>query len=102
MKIFRATVRRKGDLRLSEHQRHFCSECGSHLWAYDPRYPDLVHPVAGAIDTPLAPPSENVHVMTGSMAQWVLCEGRQGDAKFREYPDDSIADFHELRGWTVE
>jgi hypothetical protein len=30
-------------------RRHFCHVCGSALWAWDPRWPDLVHPFASAI-----------------------------------------------------
>ena len=34
-------------------KRHFCSECGSALWVWDPRWPELVHPFASAIDSEL-------------------------------------------------
>src|SRR3954453_13396306 len=44
-------------------QRHFCKRCGSALWLYDPTWPDLVHPHAGAIDTPLPKPPDAVHMM---------------------------------------
>ena len=33
-------------------QRNFCSKCGSALWLFDPRWPELLHPFASAIDTP--------------------------------------------------
>ena len=51
--------------RTSTAERHFCGRCGSALWLWDPTWPELVHPHASAIDTPLpiwpsclgAPPS---------------------------------------------
>ncbi|MDX1540190.1 MAG: GFA family protein, partial [Geminicoccaceae bacterium] len=43
--------------------RHFCGLCGSALWLFDPRWPELVHPFASAIDSPLPVPPERVHLM---------------------------------------
>jgi hypothetical protein len=34
----------------SEARRHFCRKCGSALWLWDPRWPDLIHPHAGAAE----------------------------------------------------
>ena len=31
-------------------ERRFCSRCGSALWLWDPRWPDLVHPFASHRD----------------------------------------------------
>jgi hypothetical protein len=76
-------------------QRHFCGRCGSALWLYDPTWPELVHPHASAIDTPLPLPPANVHIMLGSMASWVRVEGKEGDQRFDEYPDFSLAEWHE-------
>lgn len=102
VRIHRATLRRSGKLLQSEHERHFCGECGSHLWAFNPRWPELVHPVAGALDTTLTPPAERVHMMVGSKASWVVCEGEAKDRQFEAYPEEAIADFHDKRGWTVD
>jgi hypothetical protein len=102
VRVFRATLDRNGRAESSKHERHFCAECGSHLWAFHPSWPDLIHPVAGALDTPLGEPPENVHLMLGSKASWVVVEGREGDATFDEYPASSIADFHRTRGWEVD
>ncbi len=44
-------------------QRRFCRHCGSALWVWDPRWPDLVHPFASAIDTPLPQALERTHLM---------------------------------------
>lgn len=75
-------------------RRHFCGRCGTALWLWDPRWPDLVHPHAGAIDTPLPTPPSNVHMMLGSKPSWVAAEGLPGDAHFDAYPDLSLAQWH--------
>lgn len=41
------------NLTLDECRRDFCRHCGSALWLYDPRWPELVHLFASAIETPL-------------------------------------------------
>ncbi|MFT5357894.1 MAG: hypothetical protein ACI9KE_005131 [Polyangiales bacterium] len=84
----------------SAHQRHFCSLCGSHLWAFNPNWPELLHPVASAIDTPLPRPPASVHMMLGSKADWVQVTSAEGDACFDEYPKESLAAYHEARGYS--
>jgi len=81
-------------------QRHFCASCGSALWAWDPRWPELVHPLASAIDTalPLAP--ERSHLMISSNAPWVEIQKNPQDKTFAAYPDESIADWHARLGLT--
>lgn len=98
--IYRARIRDEGETKdhLSEARRYFCSRCGSALWAWDPRWPDLVHPHASAIDTPLPTPPENVHIMLGSKAPWVRVEGKAEDPHFDEYPSMSLAQWHEEKG----
>ena len=88
--------------RHSSAQRNFCSRCGSALWLWDPRWPELVHPHAGAIDTPLPKPPEHVHIMLGGKPDWVAVEGAAGDARFDAYPDVSLARWHEQRGLVSE
>jgi hypothetical protein len=83
---------------LSSGQRHFCRHCGSPLWLYDPTWPTLVHPHASAIDTPLPLPPERTHMMLGSQANWAEPEVRAGDKRFDEYPDESLAQWHERHG----
>jgi hypothetical protein len=83
-------------------RRHFCKLCGSALWIWDSRWPELVHPHASAIDTELPVPPERTHLMVGSKASWVeLCQGPD-DKVFDQYPDESIAAWHERLGLTVE
>jgi hypothetical protein len=82
--------------------RHFCMLCGSHLWLWDPRWPELVHPLASAIDTPLPRPPERTHLMLGSKASWVEPAIGPTDQQFVEYPEESIAAWHERLGRTME
>lgn len=89
--IYRA---RQDDGSTSSGQRHFCRECGTALWLYDPQWPELVHPHAGAIDTPLPVPPAVTHMMLGSKPGWVDVHARQGDERFDEYPKDSLAEWH--------
>ncbi len=76
-------------------ERHFCKHCASALWVYDPRWPELVHPFASAIDTELPVPPERTHLMLGSKANWVELELNPNDKCFSEYPEEGIAQWHE-------
>jgi len=100
LRIYRARVANEGGTasRLSTARRYFCGHCGSALWAWDPTWPELVHPHAGAIDTALPAAPENVHCMVGSKAPWVKIEGHADDPRFDEYPDVSLAQWHEAKG----
>ncbi len=79
-------------------ERRFCSRCGSALWVWDPRWPELVHPFASAIDTPLPAPPERTHMMLGSKASWVEVRADPQDLQYEEYPDESLAAWHERHG----
>ncbi|NQW09259.1 MAG: GFA family protein [Alphaproteobacteria bacterium] len=82
--------------------RRFCEHCGSMLWAWDSRWPELAHPFASAIDTPLPMPPERTHLMLGSKAPWVEPCVRENDQTFEEYPDESIAAWHQRLGLEAE
>ena len=75
--------------------RSFCKKCGSALWNYDPRWPDLVHPFASAIDTPLPEAPSVSHMMLASKANWVRLEVGKYDKTYNDYPDESLADWHQ-------
>lgn len=75
-------------------QRSFCKKCGSALWQWDPRWPELVHPLASSIDTELPAPPERTHMMLGSKAGWVDPHPEANDKLFEEYPEESLADWH--------
>jgi hypothetical protein len=79
-------------------ERRFCARCGSALWVSDPRWPDLVHPFASAIDTPLPEPPECEHIMLGSKAGWVRIDARRTERRYDDYPQDSLEDWHRRHG----
>ena len=78
--------------------RNFCGRCGSALWLWDPRWPDLVHPHASCIDTELPAPPEHTHLMLASKAPWVKACIASDDRTFDGYPDESIAEWHQRLG----
>lgn len=79
-------------------ERHFCRRCGTHLWVWDPRWPDLVHPHAGVIDTPLPKPPETVHIMLDYKPDWIEVPLGIGHVHFKTYPDLSIEEWHKSKG----
>jgi hypothetical protein len=79
-------------------ERRFCGRCGSALWVWDPRWPDLVHPFASAIDTDLPAPPEQVHMMLGSRANWVRVDAKRGETREQEYPSQSLEAWHTAHG----
>ena len=102
LSVYRATITdpdAPGGRRPSRHKRFFCGHCGSHLWAHNDRWPDLVHPVASAIDTELPAAPAHSHMMLGSKASWVPVELGPDDETFDEYPRTSLAAWHEEHGY---
>lgn len=95
--VYRATME---DGRTSTGERNFCKRCGTALWLWDPTWPDLVHPHAGAIDTPLPEPPSVTHMMLGTKPDWVEAHVKPGDASFDGYPNESLADWHRRHGQT--
>jgi len=79
-------------------RRHFCKRCGSALYVSDLRWPELVHPFASAIDTPLPAAPERAHIMLDFKAPWVEVPEGKKDPHFAEYPDLSIEDWHKKHG----
>ena len=94
----RMTDDQTGEVRQSPARRHFCGDCGSALWLWDPRWPALVHPLASAIDSELPVPPERTHLMVGSKAGWVELRTDSDDKVFDGYPDESIAAWHRRLG----
>lgn len=78
----------------SSGQRNFCKKCGSALWQWDSRWPELVHPFASAIDTDLPAPPEHTHMMLASKPAWVEIHSSSKDNFFEAYPDESLAQWH--------
>ncbi len=79
-------------------KRRFCARCGSALWVWDPRWPELVHPFASAIDTALPEPPESLHMMLASKAEWVRLDARDGEQQFATYPSQSLEELHRAHG----
>lgn len=82
---------------LSPLRRHFCKKCGSALYAWDPRWPELVHPFASAIDTALPKTPETVHIMLSSAPEWVEVPKGKHHTHFDGYPEESIENWHKTR-----
>lgn len=79
-------------------ERRFCRRCGAALWVWDPSWPELVHPFASAIDTPLPKPPRSVHILLASKADWVAIDKRRNDTLFDGYPNQSLEDWHRDNG----
>ena len=100
IRVYRARIAEPQSAEMSESpgERSFCGTCGSALWLWDPRWPDLVHPHASAIDSELPVPPERTHLMLGSKAGWVEPAIGKNDKQFDEYPEESLAEWHERLG----
>jgi hypothetical protein len=100
VRVYRALMPASAGTRAqrSPAKRHFCGNCGSPLWLWDPRWPELIHPLASAIDTPLPIPPERTHLMLGSKANWVEVQAGPNDQHFDGYPAEAIAEWHERLG----
>lgn len=100
VRVYHARVKNPEDARAhrSSGQRHFCKLCGSALWLFSPEWPELIHPFASAIDTPLPVPPETTHLMLEFKAPWVVPKIGRKDKKFKRYPKESIAEWHERLG----
>jgi hypothetical protein len=96
LSVYRA---RMADGSTSTGERNFCRQCGSALWLFDPTWPELIHPHASAIDTPLPVPPDRVHIMLGSKAPWVEPELHEADEACDEYPAESLAQWHSRHGF---
>ena len=83
-------------------ERHFCRHCGTPLWVSDENWPELIHPFAQAIDTPLPQPPANVHLLLRDKAPWVELQIGPDDERYEGYPALSIEDWHKRRGLWIE
>lgn len=88
-----------GTVTESPGERSFCGRCGSALWVFDPRWPELVHPFASAIDTELPKPPQRTHLMLGSKASWVETNAGPDDLVFDGYPEESLDEWHARHGF---
>ena len=67
-----------------------------------PRWPELVHPFASAVDTPLPAPPELTHIMLEFKPPWVAVEAGPKDRRHDRTPEESIAGWHERLGLTKD
>lgn len=89
----RMNPKKKSKSKVSSGQRFFCRKCASCLWVFDPSWPDLIHPFASSIDTPLPTPPTKVSIMTDFAAGW--CEIKKSKNEiYKRYPVLSIEDWH--------
>lgn len=96
---YHARIREPGRrTRVSQAERAFCKTCGSALWLFSSDYPELIHPFASAIDTPLPEPPQSTHIMLAFKPGWVRADVRDGDLTFDGYPEESIAGWHQRHG----
>ncbi len=79
-------------------ERRFCAHCGSALWVWDSRWPELVHPFASAIDTPLPEPPEQIHIMLEAKPEWVRLDDAGNEACYKLYPEESLEAWHRRHG----
>lgn len=94
-RVFHAEIREDGGAcRLSTAERHFCARCATALWLFSPEWPELVHPFASAIDSPLPTPPASVHMMLRFKPSWVEPQVGANDVCFDLYPDESIEAWH--------
>jgi hypothetical protein len=101
--IYHAMMRQSGQrTHASTAARHFCRRCGSALWLFDPEWPELIHPFASAIDTPLPTPPEHTHLMLDFKPSWVEVNAGKKDKQFGVYPKESLAGWHERLGLTSD
>ena len=94
--VYRARGAEDSDV--GQGRRHFCNHCGSALYVTDPRWPELVHPFASAIDSSLPEAADRQHIMLDHKSSWVAVREGPNDAHFAVYPDRSIADWHKDHG----
>jgi hypothetical protein len=94
---YKAKVKNPEDARSwqSTGERNFCRVCGSGLWLFSPEWPELFHPFASAIDTPLPMAPEHTHLMLEFKAPWVPLFKSKKDKTFKRYPKESIKEWHE-------
>lgn len=101
--VYHAKLRNPGSKRAhtSSAERHFCKHCGTALWLFSPEWPELIHPFASAIDTPLPVPPEHTDIMLAYKPAWVDVQAGPNDLAFDEYPQESIEEWHQRLALTM-
>jgi hypothetical protein len=95
LRVYHAVMREPGKRATrSPASRNFCGECGSALWLWDPRWPELIHPHASAIDTPLPKPPEVVEAALDFVPDWVDVPKGRGHVHCGTWPGESLEAWH--------
>ena len=102
VEVYQAEIARGDGCETSSGERHFCARCATALWLYDPRWPELLHPFASAVDSDLPEAPDHVHLMLADKPGWVPVPDGPGDRQFDGYPDQSLDDWHGHRGLRVD
>ena len=86
----------------SKAERRFCLKCGSAMWLWDSRWPELMHPHASAVDTPLPKPKEVVEADLDDVPAWVDVPSGKGYVHCRRWPEESLEEWHKRhRLWSA-
>ena len=101
--VYRASIDEgDGNCRISSGQRHFCKSCATALWLWDESWPELVHPLASAMDSALPVARERTHLMLAFKPEWVQPDVGPSDLTFDLYPEQSIENWHRTRGLWID
>lgn len=94
--IYQARLQKNASapVKISSGQRHFCKICASCLWLFDPNWPELIHPFASAIDSPLPKPPQEIHMMLAYAANWCEIPRGKNELHYQEYAPLSIEEWH--------
>ncbi|QQA44456.1 GFA family protein [Pelagovum pacificum] len=96
------TYRAEIEGEVSKGERRYCTRCATALWLFDPRWPELLHPFASAIDSALPVPPSLVHLMLDFKPDWVIAEvGPEGET-YARYPEKSLEAWHREKGLWVD
>ena len=91
-----------GNCEISTGERNFCRRCASALWLFDASWPDLIHPFASIIDTPMPLPPVRTHLMLRCKPSWVKPVIGRKDSSFDLYPELSIEEWHRRHGLWID
>ncbi|CAK5276860.1 unnamed protein product [Mycena citricolor] len=87
--------------RTASSERNFCSKCSTMLWLYDETWPELIHPFASAIDSPLETPDKLVVVKMNSKPAYVYLPDAPKET-YEDYGPESLTSWHQKHGKYVE
>jgi hypothetical protein len=82
-------------------QRRSRSPGGAAWWLFNRAWPELIHPFASVIDTPLPIRPDHTHLMPAYKAPWNEVDAKRKDKQFDEYPEESTAQRLERLGLTL-